>query len=100
MMYTSSCVLNFSAFLHGVRFKKNISLQHAHIWTCTREPCAPVPETGQELAAASGPVHEEVDGPAVRRDGVVQVIQGGLELSQHLRVLETHKLGLGRDGHP
>ena len=45
-------------------------------------------------------MHEEVHGPAVRRDRVVEVIEGRLELSQHVWVLETHKLCLGRDGDP
>ena len=45
-------------------------------------------------------MHEQVDGPAVRSDGVVQIVQGRLKLCQHLRVLQTHKLGLGCDGHP
>ena len=43
-------------------------------------------------------MHEEVHGPAVRRDRVVEVIEGSLELSQHVWVLETHKLSLRRDG--
>ena len=43
-------------------------------------------------------MHEEVHGPAVGRDRVVEVIEGRLELRQHLRVLQTHKLCLRRDG--
>ena len=50
-------------------------IKHAwHPSTSNTKRSQLVPETGEQLAAAGGAVHEEVHGPAVGRDRVVEVI--------------------------